>query len=282
MTANLDEYAAAIIEISKQIEDKRELLQKIGKPLDGEVKFKSKLITSINVFLGFIIFPSTIFAAMIAFREPFSPYDGQGAEVIVLYFFYVMFAINFISGLNYIRADSAWLACVYLAPLSAYGNFLKLDMFWYWEDFAVLVLPPLLLSLGALININLMDKAFVKEADPTVLIQSLTNNNSKNSADLNTILYRAEELLFLNLISLNDSRILSYHRKNKQLLLILISLAIWESEYFLDQIIDGGDPESLKELKKDGYIEAIFRNRNADESGSFSRFNEAIEKLQLP
>ena len=281
MTANLDEYAAAIIQISKQIEDKRKLLKKIGKPLDGEVKFKSKLIISINFFLGFIIFPLTIIAAMISYREPLSPHDGQGIA-IALYFIYVIFALNSISSLKYIRAESVWLACVYLAPLSAYGNFLKLDMFWYWEDFAVLVIPPLLLSLGALININLMDKAFVEEADPTVLIQSLTNNDSMNSADLNTILYRAEELLFLNLISLNDSRILSHDRKNKRLLLILISLAIMEGERFLDYIIDGGDPESLKELKKDGYIEAIFRNRNADERGEFSRFNEAIEKLQLP
>jgi hypothetical protein len=198
----------------------------------------------------------------------------------VLYTVYFIVTLSFQSNIEYIRADLGLQICVYLSPIIAYANYSKLGVYWGWKEFALLVLPLLLLSIGVQIYIRIMDGLFLKQATPDILIQSLVNKAIK-SGDVDSILYKQAELIYLELIGLDDSRINPSTREDKRVILILISLAVWDSDTdkSLTRIINGADPKTLKELKKDGIIEAIFRNRNSNDRGPVKRFNDEIEKL---
>jgi len=285
-TLNLDEYARAIIQISNLIKEKRELLKRIGKPETSQLKFKSTTLTISQNILWLVLFPLSILATVVALSEPTTEiYPLGGNPVGVFLFLYTVYCIVtrfFQSDIEYIRVDLGLQICVYLSPIIAYANYSKLGVYWDWKEFALLVLPLLLLSIGVQIYIKIMDGLFVKQATPDILIRSLINKNIK-SGDVDSILYKAEELIYLELIDLGDSRINPYTREDKRVILILISLAIWDydSDKSLTRIINGGDPKTLKELKKDGIIEAIFRNRNMIDTGIFERFNDGIETLTV-
>ena len=277
----LDEYAAAITQISKQIQSRRKLLKEQRKPsLDQMIYlYKSKSIKSINVFMGFILFPLTIMVTMVASTTETNYSFGRDPNIhIILYTVYFIIVRFYLSELRFIRPETVYYGCIYFAPLIADYNYWQLGSYWSWQDYFLLVIPPLLLSLAALINTNLMDKNFVKEAPPEILIQSLVNNNYTGSY-IERILYKQEELLFLELTDLDDDRIRKDVRKNKEVLLTLICLAIRGPEYKVRAIIRGADPQALKNLAEDGYIEAIFRNNSEEDSYYYGIFVEAIENI---
>ena len=258
-TLYLEEYAKAIIQVSKLIEEKRELLRKIGKPETFQLKFDSTTLTICILITGCFLFPLSILATVVATTEPSTQIfrsDGNSINaVLFLYAFYVIVTRFYQTEIKYIKPDLGLQICIYLSPIIAYVNFRKLSEFWEWQEFSLLVLPLLLLSIGVQIYIRIMDGLFVKQATPDILIQSLVNTDIK-SGDVDSILYKAEELIYLELVDLDDRRISPYIKENKRVILILISLAIWDydSDKSLTRIINGGDPKTLKELKKDGII----------------------------